>query len=386
MRTVVLFSCILVAVSLAAGAATWSSRATAPAALKPPPAGDAAASIAPPDLMNTVIATGTLNASVTVEVGSQLSGQIASIAADFNDFVKKGQLLAQLDDAKYRADVEAAEAALESAKADERIAAARLERASIELQQIEIQRRILEAHIEKANIALDTATRELDRKTILGERNAASASDVQDSSARRDTARAALREAQLELDNNVNAAAAARSDAARVTAELERARAAVKQSEAQSRAASVDLERTAIRAPIDGVIAGRNVTQGQTLAATMEARTLFVVAADLRELDIWARIDESDISKIAVGQNARFTVDSFPGREFTAKVTQIRKAPQIVQNVVTYTVVLAARNDGYALLPGMTVVARIGAKPPAAAEERLSAVFDGGVHSGAGIR
>ena len=282
--------------------------------------------------------------------------------------------------------MEAAEAALESAKADERIAAARLERASIELQQIEIQRRILEAHIEKANIALDTATRELDRKTILGERNAASASDVQDSSARRDTARAALREAQLELDNNVNAAAAARSDAARVTAELERARAAVKQSEAQLRAASVDLERTAIRAPIDGVIAGRNVTQGQTLAATMEARTLFVVAADLRELDIWARIDESDISKIAVGQNARFTVDSFPGREFTAKVTQIRKTPQIVQNVVTYTVVLAARNDGYALLPGMTVVARIGAKPPAAAEERLSAVFDGGVHSGAGIR
>ena len=129
--------------------------------------------------MNAVIATGTLNASVTVEVGSQLSGQIASIAADFNDLVKKGQLLAQLDDSKYRADAEAAEAALESAKADERIAAARLERASIELQQIEIQRKILEAHIEKANIALDTATRELDRKTILGERNAASASDVQ---------------------------------------------------------------------------------------------------------------------------------------------------------------------------------------------------------------
>ena len=262
MRTVVLFSCILAAVSLAAGAASWSSRATAPAALKPPPA-HAAASIAPPDLMNTVIATGTLNASVTVEVGSQLSGQIASIAADFNDFVKKGQLLAQLDDAKYRADVEAAEAALESAKADERIAAARLERASIELQQIEIQRKILEAHIEKANIALDTATRELDRKTILGERNAASASDVQDSSARRDTARAALREAQLELDNNVNAAAAARSDAARVTAELERARAAVKQSEAQLRAASVDLERTAIRAPIDGVIAGGMLLRGR---------------------------------------------------------------------------------------------------------------------------
>ena len=386
MRTVVLFSCILAAVSLAAGAASWSSRAIAPAALKPPPAGDAAASIAPPDLMNTVIATGTLNASVTVEVGSQLSGQIASIAADFNDFVKKGQLLAQLDDANTGPMWKQPKLPW---KAQRQMNASRQRGWSV---------RPLNSSKSKYNAR---SWKRTSRKPIshsiprlaswIAKRSWASEmrrprAMFKTSSARRDTARAALREAQLELDNNVNAAAAARSDAARVTAELERARAAVKQSEAQLRAASVDLERTAIRAPIDGVIAGRNVTQGQTLAATMEARTLFVVAADLRELDIWARIDESDISKIAVGQNARFTVDLFPGREFTAKVTQIRKTPQIIQNVVTYTVVLAARNDGYALLPGMTVVARIGAKPPAAAEERLSAVFDGGVHSGAGIR
>ena len=122
------------------------------------------------------------------------------------------------------------------------------------------------------------------------------------------------------------------------------------------------------------MIVGRNVTEGQTLATALEARTLFVVAADLRQLDIWARVDESDIAKIAVGQKATFTVDSFPGREFTAKVTQIRKAPQVVQNVVTYTVVLAARNDDYSLLPGMTVVARIETQPVAASEKISSAL------------
>ncbi len=110
------------------------------------------------------------------------------------------------------------------------------------------------------------------------------------------------------------------------------------------------------------------------MATALEARTLFDVAADLRELDIWARIDESDIAKIAVGQNATFTVDSFPGREFRAKVTQIRKAPQAVQNVVTYTVVLAARNDDYSLLPGMTVVARIETKPTTASK-KISSVL-----------
>ncbi len=149
-----------------------------------------------------MIATGTLNASVNVEVGSQLSGQIATLAVDFNDVVKKGQLLAQLDDSKYRAEVDAAKAALESAKADERIVAARLERASIDIRQTEMQRKILEVRVEKARIALDTATREMNRKSVLSDRSYAPAAEVQDSTARRDTARAVLREAQVELENH----------------------------------------------------------------------------------------------------------------------------------------------------------------------------------------
>ena len=131
------------------------------------------------------------------------------------------------------------------------------------------------------------------------------------------------------------------ADVVRVTAEVDSAHAAIRRLESQLASAKLDVERTFIRSPIDGVVVGRNVTEGQTLASSLEARTLFNIAGDLRRMEIHARVDESDIAKIAVGQTASFTVDSFPGRDFTAQVTQIRKAPQVVQNVVTYTVVLA---------------------------------------------
>ena len=361
---------VLVTTLLVIWPVTWSGEAVTPWPSDQP---RDVGSITSLDTMQTVLATGTLNASVTIEVGSQLSGQVAAIAADFNDVVKKGELLAQLDDAKYRAEVDAAKASLESAKVDERIAVSHLERASIEVRQIEMQRQVLEIRVEKARIALDNATREMKRKAVLSDHNVASGAEVLDSSARCDTARAVLRETQVELENHANAGDLARSGVTRAKAELEKARATVKQLEAQLQAVTVDLDRTSIRSPIDGVIVGRNVTQGQTLATALEARTLFVVAADLRQLDIWARVDESDIAKIAVGQNATFTVDSFPGREFAAKVTQIRKAPQVVQNVVTYTVVLATRNGDYALLPGMTVVVRIEAQPTTVREKMSSA-------------
>ena len=364
---------VLTAIFLGAGPAAWPNCAIEPGH-EAVSSADTVRSISPQEISNTVIATGALNASINVEVGSQLSGQIAILAVDFNDAVKKGQLLLQLDDSKYKAEVDAAKAALEAAKADERIVAARLERAAIDIRQTGMQRQILEVRVEKAKIALDTAAREMSRKSALVDRSFAPAADVQDSTARRDTARAVLREAQVEFENHANVADAARSEVNRTNAELEKTRASVKQLEAQLKAATVDLERTRVTSPIDGIIVGRNVTQGQTLATALEARTLFLVAADLRQLDIWARVDESDIAKIAMGQSATFTVDLFPGREFAAKVTQIRKAPQVVQNVVTYTVVLAARNDDYSLLPGMTVVARIETQH-ARPSEKISSVL-----------
>jgi HlyD family secretion protein len=133
----------------------------------------------------------------------------------------------------------------------------------------------------------------------------------------------------------------------------------VPQKEAALHAAAIDVDRTTIRSPIDGVVVGRNVNEGQTLATTLEARTLFIIAGDLRRMEIHAKVDETDIGKIEVGQEAAFTVDAHPGRQFSATVRQIRKAPQVQQNVVTYTVVLATDNPDNLLLPGMTALVRI---------------------------
>ena len=315
------------------------------------------------ELSRAVTATGTLNASIVVEVGSQLSGQITNMDVDFNDVVKKGQVLARLDQSIFKEQVEAAQAALDSARAEDRTAQARLSRASIDVQQVRAQRAVLSARADNARIALEMAVRETKRKISLLEKGAAPANEVLDSTSRRDAASAALREAEANLEAHAISVEAALADVVRVTAEVDSAHAAIRRLESQLASAKLDVERTFIRSPIDGVVVGRNVTEGQTLASSLEARTLFNIAGDLRRMEIHARVDESDIAKIAVGQTASFTVDSFPGRDFTAQVTQIRKAPQVVQNVVTYTVVLGVDNENGALFPGMTVVAKISIDP-----------------------
>ncbi len=310
-------------------------------------------------LPRIVSATGALNASIVVEVGSQLSGQITNMAVDFNDDVKKGQVLAQLDQSSFKEQVASAQAAFDGARADARTTEARLARAVIDVQQIRMQRAVLSARTDVARIGMELATRENKRKSALLEKGAAPANDVLDSLSRKEAAQGTLREAEANLEANDGAVDGALADVTRIKAELESSHATIRRLEAQLASAKVDLDRTFIRAPIDGVIVGRNVTQGQTLASSLETKTLFNIAGDLKRMEIYARVDESDISKIALGQDATFTVDSFPGREFNAKVTQIRKAPLVVQNVVTYTVVLGVANDDYALFPGMTVVARI---------------------------
>ena len=311
------------------------------------------------ELVKSVTATGTLNACTNVEVGSQLSGQIVSLSADFNDIVHKGQVLAQLDDRSFRAQVRAGRAGLEGARADVRVAEAKLARTRIDAKQANSRRAVLVARVEIARIATEIASREAQRKALLGARGVIAATEVQDASSRSDAAIASKREAEANLAAQDAVEQGAQGDIVRAQAELDVASAAVHRFESQLETALIDLDRVRIRSPIDGVIVGRNVTLGQTLASTLETHTLFVVAGDLRRMQIYARVDESDISQIALGQPVGFTVDSFPGRRFKASVTQIRKEPQVIQNVVTYVVVLATANDDYVLLPGMTVVAKI---------------------------
>ena len=269
------------------------------------------------ELRRIVTATGTLDATLNVEVGSQLSGQIAELLVDFNDVVEKGQPLARLDQRTFLA----------------RVAEAR---ATVEMAEAEIA--VLGAPIENARVKLQAATNELKRKETLHDRQISPAVAVEDAQTKVSTAKADLQRAEAELAMAV---------------------ATLPQKKAELEIAEIDLDRATIRSPIDGVVVGRKVNQGQTLATTLEAKTLFIIAGDLRQMEIDAKLDEADIGKIQVDQEATFSVDAYPGREFTARVRQVRKSAEVQQNVVTYTVVLSAANPDNLLLPGMTAVARI---------------------------
>jgi HlyD family secretion protein len=311
------------------------------------------------ELRRIVTATGTLNAIVNIEVGSQLSGQIAELLVDFNDEVKKGQPLARLDQKSFQARVAEAQAAVDLAEVSIATARARLERSEIDARDSEAQRAVLNARNDNAKVKLQAATNDLRRKESLRERQIGSAVELEDSQTKVASAAAALREAEAIAAAHENLVAGTKADLRRVKSELDSAIASVPQRRALLQVAEIDLERTIIRSPIDGVVVGRNVNEGQTLATALEAKTLFIIAGDLHQMEIHAKVDEADIGKIRLEQEATFAVDAHPGRQFTATVRQVRKAPQVLQNVVTYTVVLAAANQDNILLPGMTALARI---------------------------
>ena len=167
---------------------------------------------------------------------------------------------------------------------------------------------------------------------------------------------------------------------------LKNAVAQVAQNEAAQRQAQVDLDHTYIRAPVDGVVVGRTVDVGQTVAASLQAPTLFTIAQDLRNMQVDTNVDEADVGRVKVGQATSFTVDSFPGRTFTGEVVQIRKAPLVVQNVVTYDVVVSAKNPDQRLLPGMTANVRIVIDQKEGVLQVPNAALEAGRRPGAGSR
>jgi HlyD family secretion protein len=309
------------------------------------------------EIRRIVTATATVQATAKVEIGSQLSGQIAEVFVDFNDKVKKGQPLAQLDPRSFQARVDAARAAVNLADSNVNIAKRKLEHSRIDALASKAQVAILRARLDKAKVNLDAAQADLRRKEEL--RRTVSVVVLEDAIRKKASSEAELREAkglaeahEQEVTGRVVDVRRAESESASAVEDLAEKKALLRQVE-------IDLERTSIRSPINGVIVGRNVDEGQTLAAQLEAKTLFVAAGDLRQMQIEAKVDEADISRVQVGQQAIFTVDSYPGRTFTATVRQIRKAPEVQQNVVTYTVVLSTTNDDDALLPGMTALVHI---------------------------
>jgi HlyD family secretion protein len=250
------------------------------------------------DVTQVVSATGTLQAVVTVQVGSQVSGTIEKLYADFNSKVKQGQVVAQLNQDKFKAAVDQGKANLLAGQ----------------------------ANLAKTKVSVDDARRTLERNRELKKRELI---------------------AQSELD-----AAQVAYDAALAQYEVNKAQ--VAQAQAALNQSSVDLNNATIRSPVDGTVISRNVDVGQTVAASLQAPTLFTIANDLSKMQVHTSVDEADVGSIWAGQSVSFTVDAYPARRFRGKVSQVRNAPTTVQNVVTYNAIVEIDNSELLLKPGMT--------------------------------
>jgi HlyD family secretion protein len=255
------------------------------------------------DIRVAISATGTLSAISTVTVGSQVSGQVTDVLVDFNDKVAKGQVIAKIDPSTYEAQIAQGNAQIASAQ----------------------------AQLRQAQASLRNAKLDYDRKAALGGQQLVAKSDV-------DLARAALDQAQAQVAS---------------------AQAQIRQQSASTQTTRVNLNRTVIRSPVDGVILTRSIEPGQTVAASLQAPELFTIAEDLSKMKIELAVDESDIGQVRAGQAVTFTADAFPNRQFRGVVEQVRLSATTTSNVVTYPVVVTVDNGDGTLLPGLTVNAEI---------------------------
>jgi HlyD family secretion protein len=297
------------------------------------------------DIVQVVQATGTINAVTTVQVGSQVSGRIAEIYVDFNSKVKKDQIIAKIDPSLFQTRLLQAEADLQNALANVRGI-----EASIETQRADV--RAAEANLDRARAQFREAELNLNRTKELFEQGIVAASQYDTVKATYDAAAANVRVLEAQLEQ-------AKARLRQTEAQLEQAKASVAQRRANVETARVDLSNTIIRAPIDGTVIARNVDVGQTVAASLQAPTLFIIAQDLTKMLVYAKTDEADVGKIQPGAMATFRVDSFPNEIFRGRVSQVRMNATVVQNVVTYDTIIEFENRDQKLFPGMTAYVTI---------------------------
>ena len=292
------------------------------------------------DIVKTITATGKLQAVVTVQVGSQVSGRISALYADFNSRVKKGQVIARLDPALLQAQLDQARGNLANAQA-------KLQTAENAVVNSQANVGSAEANREKTRVAREDASRAYNRVNEITSTGAVSAREVE-------SAQAAAGQAQAQLDQAAAQVDQAKAQLLSARSQVNEARAQVQQTQAAVDMAAANLGYSVIRAPIDGVVIARNVDVGQTVAASLQAPTLFLIANDLTQMQVLADIDEADVGQLGEGTRITFTVDAYPRDVFRGTVSQVRLNPQTVQNVVTYTAVIDVPNPELKLKPGMT--------------------------------
>jgi HlyD family secretion protein len=313
-----------------------------------------------------VLAAGTVQPVVSVVVGSQVSGQVQEILVDYNDAVKAGQPIARLDPQLFVTRVDQARAEVDVASQAVRIAMGEVATAEAAANSAVAERDKAEAEGKRGEVVAENALRRFERKAQLAKSGSSSVSDLDDARAAHEAAAADVRSIKAQLASQQARAQEAAAKLSVARSRVAHGEAQVRRSEAALRQAEADLERTVIRAPMDGVVIDRSVTAGQTVAASLEAPTLFTIG-DLGAVSIEIAIDEADIGQIALGQSAIFSVDAYPDKVFVGSIVQIRKAPHTQESVVTYTVVASAKNDDLLLFPGMTAKADIiaGERPEA---------------------
>ena len=306
-----------------------------------------------------VRASGTVEAVITVDVSSQLSGRVADVFVSFNDPVRAGQPIAQLDQEIFAAHVNEAKAALSVARATAQVQKAALERARVAVVNAQTAKRLAEAQSAAATAKQDDAERDFQRKLQLARTGSVTDRELSQVRAQRNAGAADVRASLEQIQMKAEAIAIAKAEQQMAEANIENAEAVVEQRQAVLDQARLDLDRTVLRAPIDGIIIKRDVNPGQTVAVSLEAKTLFKIANDLRQMEVHGKIDEADVGQLKVDQTAVFTVDAYPNRTFGGRILQIRKSPEAVQNVVTYTTIISAPNPDLLLMPGMTAQLRI---------------------------
>src|SRR5688572_7894423 len=290
MKKLILIVLVLVAVGVGAGVYTMRNNRPDPTVT--------AQQLSRGDIVDAVGATGTLEAVETVDVGTQVSGVVQQLSADFNSIVRKGQVIAKLDPSLIQTQIEQQTANVVRAEAD----------------------------LERLRVNLADAKQKLDRAQQMAERNLIPRTELE-------TAEVNVKSAEAQIRSS---------------------EAALTQARAQLNKQRVKLGYTTIKAPIDGIVISRNVDQGQTVASSMNAPTLFIIAADLTKMQVVANIDEADVGRMRPGQKVTFRVDAYPTDTFNGTVQQVRLQPAVVQNVVTYSTVISVPNPELKLKPGMT--------------------------------
>jgi HlyD family secretion protein len=350
------FLLVLIVLAAAAGAGSYFLLGWGAAPADP---GYRVAKIDRGEVVATVTATGTINPTTTVIVGSQLSGQVVEILADYNSTVSAGQVVARLNSDQIRARLDAARADLEQMRAMKLVQEAQIERVRADTEKAKAAQADIEAQIQRNEALAADAERAFERQSELRARGVAAEAAVDTARTQREATRAAVRSTQAQLASAkaqlIGLSAdlrVAQSNVAAVTAQIAQREAAVRQIE-------VDVRNSEIRSPVSGVVVQRNVELGQTVAASLQAPTLFLIAEDLRRMEISANIDETDVGRIRAGQRVTFTVNAYPGRTFEGTVKQVRLGSQTVQNVVIYTTIISVENPRGELLPGMTASLRV---------------------------